>query len=64
MPIGEILIKEGLLTRPQLDEALEIQEKNPGKKIGEILIELDYIDIESFTKYLAQQLKDQGLSRE
>jgi hypothetical protein len=63
MQIGEILIKEGLLTEPQLEEALEIQKKNPGKKIGEILIELDYIDIESFTKYLAQQLKDQGLSR-
>jgi hypothetical protein len=63
MQIGEILIKEGLLTESQLEEALDIQKKNPGKKIGEILIELDYIDIESFTKYLAQQLKDQGLSR-
>jgi hypothetical protein len=63
MQIGEILVKEGLLTKSQLEEALELQKKNPKKKIGEILIECDYIDIESFTKYLAQQLKDQGLTR-
>jgi hypothetical protein len=63
MQIGEILINEGLLTESQLEEALELQKKNPGKKIGEILIELDYIDIGNFTKYLDKQLKEKGLTR-
>ncbi len=63
MQIGEILVKDKIITDSQLEEALKIQEKNPGKKIGEILIELDYIDIEKFTKYLSLQMKEQGLTR-
>lgn len=63
MQIGEILIKEKIITESQLEEALKIQKNSPGKMIGEILIELDYIDIEKFTKYLGQQMKEEGMTR-
>jgi len=39
LPLGEALIREGLLTRAQLENALRIQAKK-GQKIGSILVEL------------------------
>jgi len=43
MPLGEVLIKKGLLTQPQLDQALTAQKDRPGTRIGDILIELGFI---------------------
>ena len=40
--IGEILLKRNVITRKQLEEALEIQKKQDGY-IGEILISLGYL---------------------
>jgi two-component system, chemotaxis family, sensor kinase CheA len=39
VPIGEILVEKGAVTRPKMDAALEKQKVSPGKKIGQILIE-------------------------
>ena len=63
MKIGEYLIQEGIVTEAQIKEALAIQKKNPKKKIGEILLELNYIDIEKFTQIIDRQLKEEGLSK-
>jgi len=60
MQLGEMLVNEGLITKEQLNEALEIQKKEQNKKIGEILIELGYIDIEKFTMVLDKQIKSGG----
>ncbi|NDY70636.1 chemotaxis protein CheA [Desulfobacter hydrogenophilus] len=38
-PLGEILVRKKELTKQDIDHALEIQKKHPGKKVGEILIE-------------------------
>jgi hypothetical protein len=40
MPLGENLVKKGFLKAEQLARALEEQKKNPGQKLGEILIRL------------------------
>lgn len=40
--IGEILLKRNVITRKQLEEALELQKKQDGY-IGEILINLGYL---------------------
>ena len=63
MQIGEMLIKERLITEDQLNEALKIQKNNPNKMIGEILLELDYIDINDFVIVLKRQIKDKELNR-
>lgn len=42
-PLGEILIKRGLIKPDQLAQALEIQKKEPGL-IGEILLRLGFIN--------------------
>lgn len=76
--IGEILIKQGLITENQLQEAINAQKQKIGKSIGELLIEMGMIKEEDFSVALAAQLgmpyasyvsglltpkKDQGLEK-
>ncbi len=44
--LGEKLIKMGLITQAQLDQALEEQKKSPGTKIGEVLAKLGFVTAE------------------
>lgn len=52
--IGELLVRNNLITQSQLQEALEIQKKT-GKKIGEILIEENYVSEYEFKNFLSLQ---------
>lgn len=52
--IGELLVKEGLITRNQLEKALE-QQKIKGGKIGTNLIQLGYVNEETLTEFLGKQ---------
>ena len=53
--IGDLLLEHGEITQEQLDEALEIQQKNR-KKIGTILIEEGFVQEETVLKTLEKQL--------
>ena len=53
-PIGEILIREGSITRDQLQRGLAHQ-REIGKRLGEILIELGSVSEEDVAKALAKQ---------
>ena len=52
--IGELLIKNGIITQEQLDEALE-QQKKKKKRLGEILIELGYLNSENLLWMISEQ---------
>ncbi|MEO0127168.1 MAG: hypothetical protein ABIL44_05415 [candidate division WOR-3 bacterium] len=54
MRIGELLIRSGIINEEQLNEALKIQEKSK-KKIGEILIELGYLNPRDLIWLLSEQ---------
>ena len=54
--IGEILIKQGLLTDSQLQEAISLQKRQRGRRLGEILIEVGTIKEEDFAVALGSQL--------
>ena len=47
--LGEILLEEDVLTKRQLQKALDIQNSGDKRKLGEILIELGYITIDDLT---------------
>lgn len=64
MKIGEMLISEGIITTEQLDKALAIQKDNPSQMIGEILLELGYIDVDKFTQILDRQLREKGMVKD
>ncbi|MBF0384668.1 MAG: Flp pilus assembly complex ATPase component TadA [Candidatus Omnitrophica bacterium] len=53
--LGEVLIKEGLITEKQLNNAIEFQKKEKGR-IGEILIKLGFITEENMISALGSQL--------
>lgn len=60
--IGEILIENGSVNSTQVEEALQIQRKNPGKLIGKILIELGFVTEEEIVVALATQFNVPYLS--
>lgn len=55
MRIGDMLVKDFLITQQQLDKALTLQ-KESGKKLGELLVELNYVSENDMSNCLARQL--------
>ncbi len=53
--IGDFLIEKGLLNEAQLKVALN-EQKKLGKKLGEVLVELGYIEEDVLLKVIAEQL--------
>src|SRR5262245_63849840 len=54
--IGEVLLREGLISRDQLSRALQEQKQN-GRRIGYTLVRMGFIDEIALTKILAKQFK-------
>jgi len=56
--IGEVLINQGLLTREQLDAALERQRSQgaTGLRLGQVLVEMEFVGEAQLTKVLSQHL--------
>jgi type IV pilus assembly protein PilB len=52
--LGEMLVKAGLITPEQLQEALSVQQKN-GEKVGYNLIRLGYVREDDITQLLSEQ---------
>ena len=53
-PLGEILIREGSITRDQLQRGLARQ-RELGKRLGEALVDLGYVSEDEVVKALARQ---------
>ena len=53
--IGEILLKQKKITNEQLGQALKLQSAN-GKKLGEIMIEREFITETILLRALSEQL--------
>ena len=55
--LGNLLLKNNLITETQLERSLEIQ-KTTGQKLGEILINRNYITEEDLNEILDLQKKN------
>ncbi|MBI5014915.1 MAG: hypothetical protein HZB55_05410 [Deltaproteobacteria bacterium] len=53
--LGAVLVEKGVITAPQLDEVLRIQEGS-GRRLGEVLVERGLLDEEALRWALAEQL--------
>ncbi|MFH1848192.1 MAG: ATPase, T2SS/T4P/T4SS family, partial [Candidatus Omnitrophota bacterium] len=61
--LGEILVKEGLITNEQLEKALAAQKQDPLRKpIGETLVSMGFITEENLALALSKQLQIPYLS--
>jgi type IV pilus assembly protein PilB len=56
MRLGDLLIKEGLITREQLDRAL-LEGKQNGTRLGYALVKLGFVQETDITKMLARQFR-------
>jgi type IV pilus assembly protein PilB len=54
--IGDLLMREGLITREQLDRALQEQKQN-GTRVGYNLVKLGYVQETEITRMLARQYR-------
>ncbi|MCK5222465.1 MAG: type II secretion system protein GspE, partial [Candidatus Aminicenantes bacterium] len=54
MKLGDFLLSDKLITKEQLDQALETQKKEPGK-LGSILIRLGFVSEEDIAQALSKQ---------
>jgi len=54
--LGELLVSMGKLSADQLDEALDRHKHTTGKRLGQILIELEFITEKDLVECLAAQL--------
>ncbi len=55
MKLGEMLVRDGRLTEPQLDAALKFQARDGGR-FGTVLVEHGFVDLEALTVYLGLEL--------
>jgi hypothetical protein len=55
MKLGEMLVRDGRLTEPQLAAALGFQARDGGR-LGTVLVEHDMVDLEALTVYLGLEL--------
>jgi len=53
--LGDILVKEGLVTEAKLQEAINLQ-KSSGKRLGEMLVSLKFVTEEQLAEVLGRQL--------
>src|SRR5688572_23484906 len=54
--LGELLLKEGLITKEQLEKALQ-EQKTSGTRVGYNLVKLGFIQETELTKMLARQYR-------
>ena len=55
VPIGELLVHAGRLSRQHLQEALAEQRAQPGRRLGEILVARAFVSTKTLAQALAQQ---------
>ncbi len=57
---GEILKAKGKLTDEMINNALKLQKDNPTRKLGEILVTLNYISYDDITDTITRQYEATG----
>ncbi|HEU5193029.1 MAG TPA: ATPase, T2SS/T4P/T4SS family [Methylomirabilota bacterium] len=62
VPLGQMLVQDGILTDEQVAAALERQRKTK-ERLGQVLIEMRLIDEEVLLKYLGAQFRKEAITR-
>ena len=56
--IGDLLVRDGLLTQDQLTAALELQSSEPDKKLGQLLISRGFMTEQDLALYIRLQIEE------
>jgi tetratricopeptide (TPR) repeat protein len=56
--LGDIMVRDGLLTQAQLDDVLKRQSREPDRRVGELLVACEYITRDDLTRYIRLQIDE------
>jgi hypothetical protein len=56
--LGDLLVRDGVLTREQLDDVLRRQAREPDRRVGELLVANSYISPSELTHYVRLQIEE------
>lgn len=56
--IGDLLVRDGLLTQEQLSAALETQNEEPDRKLGQVLIDSGFLTQKELQLYIRMQIEE------
>jgi tetratricopeptide (TPR) repeat protein len=56
--LGDMLLASGAITRPQLEQALVLQQTAPGRRIGELLVTLGVLSPEGLRRSVRLQIEE------
>lgn len=56
--LGDLLLQQGAVTQAQLDEAVEEQARRGDRRLGEILLDMGFIDTETLTACIQHQIQE------
>ena len=56
--LGELLVRNHVITRKDLSAATDKQSKEKGKRLGEILVEIEALSEEDLQKYIQKQIEE------
>lgn len=56
--IGDLLVRDGLLTQEQLTSALEMQSEEPDKRLGEVLVAREFLSEKDLQLYIRMQIEE------
>ncbi|MDP6397474.1 MAG: ATPase, T2SS/T4P/T4SS family [Arenicellales bacterium] len=54
--LGEVLVKEGIISEAQVESALAAQKQSKGKRLGEVLVDMRLVNEVTIVKTLAKRL--------
>src|SRR5687768_4980600 len=56
--LGDVLLHHGMVTREQLEQALQLQQGSRGRRVGEILVNLGAISADQLRVVLRSQVQE------
>jgi len=56
--LGELLVRNHVITRKDLSAAMEVQAGDRGKRLGEILVEMGALDRDDLRRYIQMQVEE------
>jgi tetratricopeptide (TPR) repeat protein len=56
--LGDILVRDGVLEQAQLDEVLKRQAREPDRRVGELLVEQEFISYQELTDFIRLQIEE------
>ena len=56
--LGDLMVRDGLITHPQLEQVIEMQRERPDRRLGELLVESGFISPSALELYIKVQIEE------